>query len=241
VPSAAAELLDAARDLCADLAPLRFGRPVEYVYNPLEYAWAGHAAFVARYGGAPKRVVFLGMNPGPYGMAQTGVPFGVPEVVRGWLGLQVAVGRPTREHPARPVLGLDCPRREVSGLRLWGAVAGHWSTPQDFFAGHWLGNYCPLAFLEASGRNRTPDKLSSRERVPLFQACDRHLARVVAILQPEWVVGIGRFARDRAEQALQGHAVRIGQIVHPSPANPRAAHDWPGTVRAELRRQGVCG
>ena len=32
-----------------------------------------------------KRVVFLGMNPGPFGMAQVGVPFGEVAAVRDWL------------------------------------------------------------------------------------------------------------------------------------------------------------
>ncbi|HEY5657085.1 MAG TPA: uracil-DNA glycosylase family protein [Myxococcota bacterium] len=236
----AARLRAAARRLCRDLALLRFAPPVTHTYNPLEYARRAHDAYLNAYADSPKRVVFLGMNPGPFGMAQTGVPFGDVTQVRDWLGIEAPVARPAREHPKRPVLGFACPRGEVSGTRLWRAVAEHFGTPERFFARHFVANYCPLAFLEASGRNRTPDKLRADERERLFAACDRHLRRLVALLEPEWVVGIGAFAEARAQQALGG-AVRVGRILHPSPANPRAQKNWGREAARELARLGVCG
>jgi single-strand selective monofunctional uracil DNA glycosylase len=229
----------AARRLCRDVADLHFAPPVTHIYNPLEYARRAHDAYVNAYADSPKRVVFLGMNPGPFGMAQTGVPFGDVAQVRDWLGIEAPVTRPARQHPKRPVLGFDCSRGEVSGTRLWGAIAEHFGTPERFFARHYVANYCPLAFLEASGRNRTPDKLRAGEREPLFAACDRHLRRLVALLEPEWVVGIGAFAEARAREALGG-AVCIGRILHPSPANPRAQTNWGREAARELARLGLC-
>jgi single-strand selective monofunctional uracil DNA glycosylase len=182
-------------------------------------------------------VLFLGMNPGPFGMAQTGVPFGDVPMVRDWLGIEVPIGRPAREHPKRPVLGFACSRSEVSGTRLWGALSARFGRPRRFFAEHFVANYCPLAFIEASGRNRTPDRLPERERAPLYRACDAHLRRVARALEPEWVIGIGAFAEARARQALPG--ARIGRITHPSPANPRAARNWSATVQRELARLEV--
>jgi len=226
--------------LCRDVEPLRFGAPVTHVYNPLEYAGRAHARYLERFGGSRKRVVFLGMNPGPYGMAQTGVPFGEVSFVRDWLGIEAAVGHPTREHPKRPVEGFACTRSEVSGARLWGAIAEHYGSPRRFFARSFVANYCPLVFMEASGRNRTPDKLSASEREPLFAACDRALARLAEILEPEWVIGVGAFAEARARDALEGSGVRIAGVLHPSPANPRANRDWAGTVRSQLAELGVC-
>jgi len=234
----ATELLAAARRLRRDVAALRFGRPVTHVYAPLEYAWRPHAAYVKAFGDGRRRVLFLGMNPGPFGMAQTGVPFGDVESVRGWLGIHGPVARPRHLHPKRPVLGFACPRGEVSGTRLWGAVAKHYGEPARFFAEHFVANYCPVAFLEQSGRNRTPDQLPAHERAPLFEACDRHLRRVAAALELEWVIGVGAFAEARARDALPD--LRIGRITHPSPANPRAGRDWSGTVQRELYRLGVC-
>jgi single-strand selective monofunctional uracil DNA glycosylase len=230
----------ASRKLCQKLSGMRFESPVTHVYNPLDYARRPHNAYVRRYGAEPKRVIFLGMNPGPFGMAQTGVPFGDVEQVRGWLGIEAPVGRPAEEHPKRPVLGFDCPRREVSGTRLWGAVADHFGRPERFFAGRFVGNYCPLVFIESTGRNRTPDKLPAGERDPLFAACDDHLRRLVDIFEPEWVVGIGAFAERRARAALVDRGVQFGRILHPSPANPSAQRDWSGSARRELEELGLC-
>ena len=234
----ARELLSAAARLRRDVAKLAFAPPVTHVYLPLDYARRGYAAYVERYGDGRKRVLFVGMNPGPFGMAQTGVPFGDVPMVRDWLGIEVPVGRPERQHPKRLVQGFACPRSEVSGTRLWGAAADRFGTAARFFADHFVANYCPLAFIEASGRNRTPDKLPESERAPLFLACDRHLRRVAALLEPEWVIGIGAFAEARARAALP--QARIGRIPHPSPANPSASRDWSGSVRRELLRAGVC-
>jgi single-strand selective monofunctional uracil DNA glycosylase len=238
--SRAPRLRAAARSLCREVETLRFAAPVAHVYNPLDYAWRGYAAYVDAFATGPRKVVFLGMNPGPFGMAQTGVPFGDVAMVRGFLGLEAKIGRPAREHPKRPVDGFGCTRSEVSGTRLWGAVAEHFGTPGRFFRRHFIANYCPLAFLEASGRNRTPDKLPAREREPLFAACDRHLRRVVAILEPEWLIGIGAFAEGRAREALADRDVRVARVLHPSPASPRANRNWAGSVKRELAALGLC-
>ena len=252
--SIASKLNAASRRLCRDLASLQFSNPVTHVYNPLEYARRPHSLYVNRYGDTLKRVVFLGMNPGPFGMAQTGVPFGEVTWVRDWLAIEAPVSRPAEEHPKRPVLGFACTRSEVSGSRLWGGLREHFQRPERFFADHYIANYCPLVFIEDSGRNRTPDKLPAREREPLFAACDRHLRRLVAVLEPEWVIGIGAFAEARATEVLDGaggrrpvndgagsrRPIKIGRILHPSPANPRAQKDWAGQARRELEELGVC-
>jgi len=235
-----ARLGEATRQLRRDVAVLEFGAPVTHVYNPLDYASRPHSAYLRRYAGSTKRTVFLGMNPGPFGMAQTGVPFGEVSLVRDWLTIEETVRRPACEHPKRPVEGFACTRAEVSGQRLWGAIAKHFQTPERFFRHHFVANYCPLVFMEETGRNRTPDKLAKSEQAALFQVCDAFLRRLVAILQPRWVVGVGVFATNRAERALAETEVRIGRVLHPSPASPRANRGWAREARKELRSQGVC-
>lgn len=237
--SRAGALRAAARRLSRDVSLLRFAAPVSHVYDPLDYARRGYAAYAETYGNSRKRVLFLGMNPGPFGMAQTGVPFGDVGQVRDFLKLEARVGRPASQHPKRPVEGFDCARSEVSGTRLWGAVARRFGSPERFFAEHYIANYCPLLFLEASGRNRTPDKLRAAEREALYRACDLHLLRVAEVLEPDWVVGIGGFAEGRA-RAVLGERARVARVLHPSPANPRAQRGWAGQVARELREQGVC-
>jgi single-strand selective monofunctional uracil DNA glycosylase len=179
------------------------------------------------------------MNPGPFGMAQTGVPFGEVNLVRQWLEIDEEVARPRPEHPRRPVLGFACPRSEVSGRRLWSWARERFGTTDAFFARFFVWNYCPLAFLEESGRNRTPDKLPEAERAPLFAACDEALGRMVAVLRPDLVIGVGKFAESRARHALGGVQVTVGSILHPSPASPAANRGWSERIEEQLGELGI--
>jgi single-strand selective monofunctional uracil DNA glycosylase len=232
-------IIASAQRLRDDVRGLKFAPPVTHVYNPLDYAWAGHEAYVRAFAAGPKRVIFFGMNPGPWGMVQTGVPFGEVNAVRDWMKLRAQIGKPDPEHPKRPVLGLDCPRCEISGQRLWGLFAKRFGDAPNFFAEHFVVNYCPLAFMEESGLNRTPDKLPKAEVEKLFTACDRHLKRVVEVLQPQWVIGVGGFALKRAEDVLGLQGQKIGTIPHPSPANPAANRNWAEMATDALRKLGV--
>jgi single-strand selective monofunctional uracil DNA glycosylase len=234
-------LIPGARTLSGAVEKLRFAPPVTHVYNPLDYAWQAHQTYLQRYGPGPKRVLFLGMNPGPFGMAQTGIPFGEISAVRDWLGITTHIGKPANEHPRRPVAGFACKRSEVSGQRLWKLFADRFGTANIFFREHFVANYCPLAFMEASGRNRTPEKLPPRERDPLFAACDAHLREIVRLLQPDWLIGIGDFARKRAMAIFTGPSPRIGCILHPSPACPGSNRNWAATATAQLQKLGVWG
>jgi len=232
-------LVEAARQLARDTAHLQFSAPVACVYNPLVYAWPAHELYLRRFGRPPKRVVFVGMNPGPFGMVQTGVPFGEVSAVRCWLRIEAAVGRPAVEHPRRRITGFECPRSEVSGRRLWGLFKERFGQADRFFAEHLVVNYCPLAFVEGSGCNRTPDKLPGPERAALFAACDEHLRRVVAVLRPAWVIGIGDFATRRIAQVFPGDEIKRGGILHPSPANPAANRAWAAIVTRQLGELGI--
>jgi single-strand selective monofunctional uracil DNA glycosylase len=232
-------LILSARRLRDAVGKLAFAPPVTHVYNPLDYAWVAHEAYLRRYGAAPKRVLFLGMNPGPFGMVQTGVPFGEIETVRDWLGIRATIESPPNVHPKRPVTGFDCTRSEPSGRRLWGLFRQRFGAPEAFFREHMVANYCPLAFVEESSRNRTPDKLPPTERDALFALCDAHARETVRVLEPEWVIGVGGFAAKRAGEILADTPVKVGCILHPSPANPLANRDWAGTATSQLKELGV--
>jgi len=247
-PGFAAKVLAATSALCDEVDRLSFSDPVAWVYNPLRYAWPLHEQYVRKWGGSPRRVLMLGMNPGPWGMAQTGVPFGEVASVRGFLGLEGRVARPDPEHPKRPVQGLDCPRSEVSGRRLWGFFGEWFGGPEGFFAEHFVINYCPLVFMEDSARNRTPDKLPAGEAAPLFAACDRRLVKLVELYKPEWVIGVGGFARKKldalfgpkAPRGALGHSpVNIGTVLHPSPASPAANRGWAVAAERQFLDQGI--
>ncbi|XAL99262.1 single-stranded DNA-binding protein [Phycisphaeraceae bacterium D3-23] len=239
-------ILTAAKTLSKTLDTLRFAEPVTHVYNPYDYAFAMHEQYVRQYGDSTKRIVLLGMNPGPWGMAQTGAPFGEVAAVRDYLQLDAPIGKPMNEHPKRPVEGLACTRSEVSGRRLWGLFAERYPKADDFFnrtnsgaGGHFILNYCPLVFMEEGGKNRTPDKLPAAEREPLEAACDTHLREVVEALSPQWVIGVGAFAEKQAKRVLGDMDVTFGRVLHPSPASPLANRGWAEQAEKQLVEMGV--
>ncbi|MCB1231052.1 MAG: single-stranded DNA-binding protein [Verrucomicrobiae bacterium] len=237
------QLLEATDTLCRELDGLAFSEPTACVYNPLVYARAPHEQYLRRFGDSKKRVLMLGMNPGPFGMAQTGVPFGEIAAVRDWMGIEAPVAKPDPEHPKRPVEGFDCPKSEVSGRRLWGCFAERFGSPEKFFAEHFVVNYCPLVWMEAGGKNRTPDKLPVGEMAPVTAACDRYLGRVIELLEPEFAVGVGAFAEQCLGRVIDELALesppKLGRILHPSPASPAANRDWAGAATKQLEALGV--
>lgn len=233
------QLIAAARRLADVVDQLSFDEPTTHIYNPLRYAWLPHEQYLRLQGNSHKKVVFIGMNPGPFGMAQTGVPFGEIDHVRDWVGVEAHVEKPDKEHPKRVIEGFACTRSEVSGRRLWGAIKERFGAPEAFFKDHFVVNYCPLVFMEASGKNRTPDKMPASETEPLYAACDQHLREMVEILQPEWLIGVGAFAEGRAKQALSGSDLKFGRILHPSPASPAANRGWAEQATKQMIALGI--
>lgn len=229
----ATRLIDAAANLADEVDRLSFADPVSHVYNPLRYAGAAHQLYLSRYAKPTCKVLLLGMNPGPWGMSQTGVPFGEIDAVRNWMKIETEVDKPDPEHPKRPIEGFACQRSEVSGRRLWGLFGERFPNPKDFFKTHFVANYCPLVFMEASARNVTPDKLSKAERAALEQVCDAHLAEVIEALDPTWVVGVGAFAEKCAGRVMTGDR-KLAKILHPSPASPAANRGWAEAATKQL-------
>lgn len=238
--TAAVEILDAAETLRVRSRSLLFAPPTAFVYRPLDYAWCGYREYIRRYVVEGVNTLFIGMNPGPFGMAQTGVPFGDTKMVRDFLGIECRVDPPPRFHPKREIAGFRCSRAEVSGQRLWGLFRDRFVEPEAFFADHLVLNYCPLLFVEESGRNRTPDKLPAEERAALEAICDAHLRSVCHTLRPRTVVGVGAFAAASASRALgtvdQG---RVERVLHPSPASPAANRGWAAQATHQLQQLGI--
>lgn len=60
--------------LSAELKAISFlSSTISAVYNPIEYAADLHCEYLKKFLNKSKPVLFIGMNPGPFGMAQTGV------------------------------------------------------------------------------------------------------------------------------------------------------------------------
>ncbi len=238
-------LIAASARLSEQVDALDFGLPVTHVYNPLNYAWKPHFAYLQRCCVDSTRVLFLGMNPGPWGMAQSGIPFGQISAVKDWLGIDEPVERPRQEHPKRPVEGLACRRSEVSGQRLWGLFQTRFENARQFFKEHFVANYCPLVFMEASGKNRTPDKLAANEMQALHATCDEHLMTLIELLRPQFLVGVGAYAENCLRRVVGSldygtqDSLTVLRILHPSPASPAANRDWAGIATSQLIEGGV--
>lgn len=232
-------LLDISRELADAVDTISFNAPITHVYNSVMYTWEAHANYLDMYGTqTPREALLIGMNPGPWGMAQTGVPFGHVPLIRDWLGVSGTIEKPPIEHPKRPIEGFNCKRKEVSGARLWGWAKERFETPTQFFSRFFVTCYCPLSFMEESGRNRTPDKLPKAKKQELFPHCDKALRDTVLYLKPTYVFPVGAFVESRARHALKGLDVTIQRVLHPSPASPQAQHNWSGKAEDAMEQAG---
>lgn len=221
------------------LRAIQFQSATDFIYNPLEYAIEPHRAYVERFGQGTKEVLLVGMNPGPWGMVQTGVPFGEVTSVRDWMGIAGPVRVPKQTHPRVPVRGFECTRSEVSGRRLWGWAKDRFGPAERFFERFFVANYCPLMFLDEEGRNLTPDKLPTKIRKELHAVCDEALIATVEALQPKFVIGVGGYAESRNRAALPEGKYVLGGVLHPSPASPAANRGWAEQAEKQLRKLGV--
>ncbi|MCX8040015.1 MAG: single-stranded DNA-binding protein [Planctomycetota bacterium] len=234
ITTAAEDLLAIARACRA--ACERLPLHVPWIYSPWQYAWPVFVQYAQRYFRPPHRMLWVGMNPGPFGMVQSGIPFGDVALVRSWLQLDAPIVPPAQQHPRRPIVGWSCARREVSGQRLWGLLSSRYRTPQACFAELFVINWCPLAFLDAAGRNLTPDRLPMPARQALGEICDRFLAAVASLAESSCIVALGAVAAAAARRAT---ALPVLELPHPSPANPRAQRGWTQLVSARLHDAGL--
>ncbi len=240
-------LINAVKELNGQLDGLNFSEPVTHVYNPLVYSGKSYQTYLNRFAKGKKKILFLGMNPGPWGMAQTGIPFGEVSLVKDWMGICESVSKPPNEHPKRPITGFDCTRSEVSGKRLWGLFSEMYPKADDFFKDHYVHNFCPLVWMAKSGKNITPDKLTKAEMQPVEEACRKHLVTLINELQPQYLIGVGAFAEKQFKATLKEYLSNyleesgsiIGKILHPSPASPAANRGWSEAATKQLIEQKI--
>jgi single-strand selective monofunctional uracil DNA glycosylase len=236
-----ADLVAAARRLRRDVEAINFAR-ASYRYNPLLYAWEPHQEYLRRYGqGPPGRTLLVGMNPGPWGMAQTGVPFGDPVMVRDWMGIDGRILPFPGAHQRCPVMGFASHRREGSGTRLYGWAQRRYGSAEAFFARNFVLNYFPLLLLDSDGINLTPAILPASERSAVAAVCDPYLREAVKAVEPSCVAGVGKYATEQVRRVVAELGLEIPTpcLLHPSPANPMANSNWEQLVESELCSVGV--
>lgn len=236
--------LESTERLNERLDDFTFENKVDTYYNPLSYALPVHREYLEKYASSTKKGFFLGMNPGPWGMAQTGIPFTDPHIARDWMELpEHPVGTPADERSDRPVEGWSSDRKEASGQRLHGYFRNLYGSLDDFFEIGFVVNYCPLVLFSEEGTNLTPEDLLKADREPLFEACDPYLEELLDFLEPDVLVGVGRFAQRRLADVRDLEQEDVAYLPHPSPASPIATRDggdyWRGLVREVLVDTGL--
>ena len=213
---------------------------VDCIYNPLIYAWNIHKEFIELGGEKGATTLLLGMNPGPHGMGQMGIPFSATSIVRDLLKIRgLEVQQPKNLHPKRPVKGLDWHKEEVSGTRLWSLLEKQYGDIENIFSNVFIVNHCPLMLFRGERAiNITPDKISGKNTRELIERCDKHLREVVEIMGIKKIIGVGKYAEKRAIEALKGIEIEITSCWHPSPASPLANRnkgaDWRKNIRSVL-------
>ncbi|XP_006564278.1 single-strand selective monofunctional uracil DNA glycosylase [Apis mellifera] len=234
------QILSVERDLVIELGKIVFHSPIEYVYSPLEYAFNIHTMYVQKYCNTIKKILFLGMNPGPWGMSQTGVPFGEISMVRDWLKICGPVGKPVKEQPNRKVTGFQCNRSEISGKRLWSLFQKLCGSPEKFFQQAYIHNYCPIALMKKNGCNITPAEIKGSEIQTLHSSCDKALLDIIKIIKAEIVIGIGGYAEKRAQFVIQSSKLPIKVLCLPHPS-PRAVNNknWSEKATKKLSEFGL--
>ena len=214
---------------------------IEYAYNPLEYAWNPHSEYIRRHGGMGAKTLLVGMNPG-HGMGNTGIPFGCPKMVKEILEITgLTVGSPRKTHPKRQIIGLEHPKPEVSGTRIWGTLSQIYGPRNAAASEVFIVNHCPLWMFDEKGRNITPDKLTGNVSTQLTKICNQHLQKVVEILEIKRVIGVGKYAQKRINEIFeQNLELILDGIPHPSPANPFAnrngGEDWRNAFKDALNQ-----
>ncbi|MBA45631.1 MAG: single-stranded DNA-binding protein [Euryarchaeota archaeon] len=214
---------------------------IEYAYNPLEYAWNPHSEYIRRHGGMGAKTLLVGMNPG-HGMGNTGIPFGCPKMVKEILEITgLTVGSPRKTHPKRQIIGLEHPKPEVSGTRIWGTLSQIYGPRNAAASEVFIVNHCPLWMFDENGRNITPDKLTGNVSTQLTKICNQHLQKVVEILEIKRVIGVGKYAQKRIYEIFEpNQELILDGIPHPSPANPFAnrngGEDWRNAFKDALNQ-----
>ncbi|XP_045776673.1 single-strand selective monofunctional uracil DNA glycosylase [Maniola jurtina] len=236
------EFLELADEMNEALNEFNLPPAVKCVYNPSIYARYTFEMYARKYCNTKKKIMFFGMNPGPWGMSQTGVPFGEISSVRDWLGIEGPVNKPPHEIRERPVDGFDCKRTEVSGKRFWGLLKTICGTPENFFKTSFVYNYINQQWMKSNGCNLTPGDFKVSDMEPLYNICDPIFVKILKLYEVEIVVAIGKFCETRAQKAIKKYlpssSIKILYLSHPSPRSVNN-NNWEQKALEELKRHDL--
>jgi single-strand selective monofunctional uracil DNA glycosylase len=217
------------------------------VLDPGRYGERWHHRFRRCYPVGPRPLLVFGLNPGPYGMAQTGVPFTdlkrlefhLPRLWRELLAAREPVALPGLAPPSlRPFLTRTF---ESSSVRVYKFLERAFGSAEQAFRRVAFVNPCPLLFIDrATGENRTPADLprAAPRLMREFDALRRTtVLEAVSELEARGAVLLGKDVARAAAPALRAAlpADSVLEWEHPARAVPET---WARGLHESLAARG---
>jgi single-strand selective monofunctional uracil DNA glycosylase len=215
------------------------------VLDPSRYGERWHAPFRRLYPPRARPLLVFGLNPGPYGMAQTGIPFtDLKRLAQGLPRLAAELAR-SGERLSLPGLAPSSLQPfltrtfESSSVRVHRFLRLAHGSAERAFREVVFVNPCPLLFIDrALGENRTPADLPRALRAGVDEARVEVVSVAVARLRARGAIVLGRDAAAALSVPLRA---RLGERAvveweHPARAVPDI---WARGLLAALRRRGL--
>ena len=205
------------------------------VWNPQLYGLPLYRRFAAEHlPHARGGIVAFGLNPGKYGMAQTGIPFtDVTRAARVGIAIEPPGLAPASLRPF-----LKSYRVERSSASVYGLLDEAWGSPREGWRALWAVAPCGLLFLEKDGENVTPADARLARRDDVRELRLRVIRESIAAAKPRGVLLLGQDVARVAAEALAAEDVLV--VDHPVARGPgrRGPAWWAQTVTEAVRKKG---
>jgi len=214
------------------------------VWNPALYALDIYQEYLTKFPPEPGAILALGLNPGPYGMAQTGIPFTDCRTASGALGMEMTIpGKAPDDLISRlkKANGKWRGTYERSSLGMYRFLILAWGDIKTAYRNWFVGNPCPLLFLDPERWNVTPADPRLRRMKEVGELRQRAVIGFSEILNPRGIVCFGKdVAKAVGEVAIrQVGPDRVVFYEHPARAVPEK---WAAGLLQELtQRQLLTG
>ena len=221
------------RRRCAPLFAASHARP-----ESAHLRLGAHEQYLKRFGEGRKRVVFLGMNPGPFGMVQVGVPFGEVNAVRDWMQISAPVAPPKTPNPSRPVEGFTCQRSEVRVSACGRFFAERYPHAQDFCR-PLCAELLPAGVLRSRAQRDTRQAPEERNRTALCRLRCTFRRASTRWRRNGWSASASLPDAGASSACPFVPAGEDRHRAHPSPAGPIANRGWAPQAAAQLTALGI--
>ncbi|XP_073819638.1 uncharacterized protein isoform X2 [Musca autumnalis] len=214
-----------------------------HTYNPVVHAAEIHCNYLQKYLDSPKRILFVGMNPGRYGALQTGIPFGNITTVKIGMGLKGRITPTPGQRGKIRIRGLEAPEVEhdSSSTRFWRLISELFDGAENYldllFEKCFVHNFCPLVFIDSDGLNVSLPYIEPNPR--LFAECRKTLGKQITLLKPDLIICIGKFVRSMLSKTRQAKGREILMIEHPSYKNYISADKWIEDAKEVFQSNGL--